>query len=312
MIDFAKKLFSSKLFLLFLSIIMLWVMSLRVDFKDIYVELTAVSWWFVAFNLFYQFFVLSIIAYRWTILIFDKPRIIDVWNFVRGIYIGMFYSLFFPSSGSAIDAIKWLPIVSKYPHFKKRFVLGTMLVDRLMTLCAFYLMALIGVSVASISGYIFPIYVFWLVLAIFISVFSFGMLVFFGKIQKMKKISFIISDRTKMVKCFLLGIVTEVLWLVPVWWISNYFDAGMSLLSVYLFMPIIMTVLILPISFSGFGAREYMYSFFFSQLGVIPEKAVLVSSFFGTIGVVSCLVGGIFPVLDKKMMIRRNNVKYVK
>ncbi len=277
----------------------------KIDISLILKDLARVPLWFVLFNVFYQFFVLSIIAFRWTILIFDKVKISDVWNFVRGIYIGMFYSLFFPSSGSAIDAVKWIPISAKYPNLKKRFVLSTMIIDRLMTLAAFYLIALVGVVIARHNNIVFPDYILWLIVILFVVMFNLALLIFFGKIEKIKKINFVAIDKKKLIKNFLTGIVTEVLWLVPIWLISNFLDAGISLMSVYLFVPIITTILILPISFSGFGAREYLYVYFFNQIGISQEKSIIVSTFFGSIGILSCILGGIFPLLDKKMVVKK-------
>lgn len=299
-----KKIISSKIFLSLISLILIYFAFKKVDINVILLELGKVPLWFVLFNLIYQFVVLLLIAYRWTILVFEKPTLRDAWNFVRAIYVGMFYSLFFPSSGTAIDAVKWVPLIKRYPNLSKSFLLGTMVLDRTLTIMAFYTMALVSLMIAIFFGFKFPIYLLWIIISLFV---IFGIILFLllsGKSNKLfkkinyfnniKEVNSLLKNKNRIIKCVLIGLVTESLWLLPVWFISNVFNSGFSLLSVYVFYPLITTVLILPISFSGFGAREQLYLYFFGQLGLVDEKILLVSTFFGMIGVVSCLMGGIF------------------
>ena len=299
-----KKIFSSKIFLGLISIILIYFAFKKVDAKIIISELSRVSIWFVVFNLIYQFLILFLIAYRWTILVFEKPKFIDAWNFVRAIYVGMFYSLFFPSSGTAIDMVKWVPLIKRYPDLSKQKLLGTLVLDRMLTLTAFYLMAFVSLIGAKLAGFNFPNYLFLIISLIFLVFVLFFVFLLNGKLdilfnkipylKNIKEVDSLLKDRKKIIKCIGIGLITEILWLLPIWFISNMFGAGFSLMSIYVFVPLITTILILPISFSGFGAREQLYLYFFGQLGLNNEKILLVSTFFGIIGIVSCLLGGIF------------------
>lgn len=299
-----KKVVSSKIFLGLVSVVLIYFAFRRVDVKVIVSELSKVPIWFVFFSLLYQFLILLLIAYRWTILVFEKPKLLDIWNFVKAIYIGMFYSLFFPSSGAAIDAVKWVPLTKRYPDLSRSKLLGTLVLDRILTLTAFYLMAFVSLIGAKLAGFNFPSYLFLIISIIFLVftlLFVFlinGKLdILFNKVpylRSLKEVNSLLKERKRIIKCACIGLVTEVLWLLPIWIISNMFGAGFSLLSVYVFVPLITTILILPISFSGFGAREQLYLYFFGQLGLNNEKILLVSTFFGMIGIVSCLLGGIF------------------
>ena len=71
------------------------------------------------------------------------------------------------------------------------------------------------------------------------------------------------------------------------------FGLPLTLLQVFIFMPVIALILILPISVAGFGAREQLYLYFFGQLGLPVEKILLVSTFSGVLGVISSLIGGL-------------------
>jgi hypothetical protein len=58
-------------------------------------------------------------------------------------------------------------------------------------------------------------------------------------------------------------------------------------------MPIISLILVLPISWAGFGARENLFLIFFGQLGYPTEKLLLVSTFGGIMGILNALIGGL-------------------
>ena len=64
--------------------------------------------------------------------------------------------------------------------------------------------------------------------------------------------------------------------------LSQYF-AGIALgidlgLDYYLFfIPIVFIITLLPITIVGFGLREVSYIYFLENMGVSPEKAVLIS-----------------------------------
>ena len=44
---------------------------------------------------------------------------------------------------------------------------------------------------------------------------------------------------------------------------------------------------------AGFGAREQLYLFFFSQTGAFAEKILLMSTFSGVMGILGSLIGGL-------------------
>jgi hypothetical protein len=85
--------------------------------------------------------------------------------------------------------------------------------------------------------------------------------------------------------------------MLPTWFYSLIFGVGISIVQVYLFVPIISLILVLPISVAGFGARENLFLYFFSQLGFADEKILLVSTFGGIIGILNALVGGLLLLI---------------
>jgi hypothetical protein len=90
--------------------------------------------------------------------------------------------------------------------------------------------------------------------------------------------------------------VTEFAWFTPIWFISQIIGAGMSLVQIYIVVPVVALVLLLPISIGGFGAREQIYLFFFSQMGLVADKILAVSTVGGILGILNILIGGLFAL----------------
>ena len=52
-------------------------------------------------------------------------------------------------------------------------------------------------------------------------------------------------------------------------------------------------ILVLPISFAGFGAREQLFLLFFSNANTSTEGILLTSAFLGIMGIINSLFGGL-------------------
>ncbi|MGM0510465.1 MAG: lysylphosphatidylglycerol synthase transmembrane domain-containing protein [Thermoplasmatota archaeon] len=83
--------------------------------------------------------------------------------------------------------------------------------------------------------------------------------------------------------------------------LSNYILAlsiGMevNLFYFFIFIPITAILLFLPISIKGFGVREVLYIYFFTQVGASTAQAVSLSFLVQLIGLISSLIGGVVYV----------------
>lgn len=304
MIKILKKILGSKIFQISFSAILIYVAFRKVNIVGLLAEYKQVSWWMIVLLLLYMAFSMFFGGLRWAVLVLDKIRLSDVIAFTRATYSGSFYSLFFPSAFAG-DLLKWTSLLKKYPDISKVKLAGTAIIDRVIGFSAFCLMALIALIVGKFSGYNFDSWL-W----ILFGALSFGMLVFyllvfaldlekiFGKYQIFKKIFEIIdlfkkSNKKRIWICFVISAMAEPVWLLMTWFSSLIFGVGISLMQVFIYMPIISLILVLPISWAGFGARENLFLLFFGQLGFPTEKLLLVSTFNGVIGILSALLGGL-------------------
>lgn len=298
-----KKIFGSKIFRIAAAIILIYFAFQKVNIWSVLSQLAKVPLWFVLANVIYGFIVSMLGAYRWGLLLFDKPTLKETLIFTRANYMGGFYALFLPSS-IAGDLIKWMPIHKKYPDIGKAKLLSSVLIDRVVGFSAFILVAFVSVIIGKLLNFSFPNYLFWVFLFLFLGVVVFYILVFNFDIEKLleripglNKLVHVVEllkreNKKRIIRCLLVSFVCEFAWFCPVWVISLVFGAGFSLMSVFIFMPIISLLLVLPISVAGFGGREYLFLFFFSQVGIVDEKILLVSAFMGLIGILNSIIGG--------------------
>lgn len=305
-----KKILTSKWVRLVFSVGLIYLVFQKVDVLSVLRELKQVPWWFVVINVIYSFAVSALGAYRWSLLLFPNPGWQEVWNFVRASYFGGFYSLFFPSAVAG-DLVKWVPLQKKYPELTKAKLFSSVVTDRVVGFTSYVMVALGATILGFCLNFKFPTYLLWLFVGLFVAVMGFYVIVFsfnvedlisrikFWKFHRLVEVANILKreSRDRLVKCLLVSVVSEIFWITPMWFISLVLGAGMSLLSVYIFVPVIGLVLTLPISVAGFGAREGLYLFFFGQLGLTAEKILAVSAFSGVLGILNTLLGGLLVLL---------------
>lgn len=310
--DLLKKILSSKLLRGLFSAVFIYFAFRRINIFHLANELTMVPKWFVVTMIVYFSFTMFLGGIRWSVLVIDKPKLIDFWNFTKATYIGGFYSLFFPTMVAG-DVLKWLPLLKKYPNLSKITLAGSVIVDRMVGFSAFTIMAFVAIILGKLLKYQFPDVLFWLFAGL-----TFGVVVFYGlvfsidfekllsrferKYKWLHKVLEVIDllkteNKKKILTCFLISLVSEPIWILPVWFYSLIFHTGISLLQVYIFIPIISLILVLPISVAGFGARENLYLAFFGTLGLADEKILLMSTFGGILGVLSSLIGGLLLLI---------------
>lgn len=270
--------------------------------------------WFVVVMVVYFVMTTLIGGIRWSWLLFDKTSWRDYWNFTRAAYLGGFYGLFFPT-GLAADAIKWVPLLGKYPDLSKSKIAASVLIDRIIGLMAFVIVGFGALLLGKSLGYVFPPILLLVFGGLFVGTILFLVVVFYFDFENFAKrylpkfelirrgiqVMDILKkgNRRRILHCFLLSLLAEPIWMMPMWFYSNVFGAGISLLQVYIFIPVISLILLLPISVAGFGARENLFLFFLVPLGYAPEKVLLVSTFGGVLAVINSLIGGLLIFVKK-------------
>lgn len=299
-----KKILTSKYLRYAFSIGLLIYAFQKVNIVSLGKELVSVPWWTAPALVAYMSIVMFIGGWRWAILVLGPVSVKDVLLFTKATYLGAFYGMFFPSAFAG-DLIKWTTLLKSYPNVSKIRLAGTVLIDRVIGFTALCFVGIISLSLGKLYGYIFPDYLWWMFVLINLGTFSFfalALLIDFekiiGRISKLKKIAEIAgllrrTDKKDLIFVFLLCLISEPLWMMTTWFIAMIFGLNLHLLDILIFMPVIALILVLPISVAGFGARETLFVYFFSQLGLPADKILAVSTFNGIVWVFSSLVGGL-------------------
>lgn len=300
-----KKIFSSRILRITVSIVLFYFAFKKVNILDILAKLQKIPFWFIFLNLLASFILIFLSSYRWNLLLFKKSSWKKVFDLTKANYISAFYNLISPTAAVG-DLIKWIPLQKKYPDSTdKTILLGSVLLDRFIGATTFSLVAFIACIFGKLMGFIFPDFIFWFFGFYFLGIFLIYVLVFIFDLHKLPiknklftKIEEVIdllrnADKKRLWFCLVVSFFCELIWMFPVWMISLFFGSGFTIFSVFIFLPIISLILILPISVAGFGGREILFLYFFSQLGIGDEKILLVSTFLGVIGVLNALFGGL-------------------
>lgn len=299
-----KKILSSKILRLLFSVVLIYFAFRKVNVFHLFDQLRSVPLWFLILNIGYMGLITVLGAYRWSLLLVKKPNRRDVLNFTKASYLGIFYSLVFPTAVAG-DLLKWTSLKKNYPDLSKTRLLSSALLDRVIGFTTFIAVAFASSLLGLMLKFQFPEVLVWLFGGLFLGTVIFYVLVFTIDIEKMVEpypklhrlleiVDLLKNENRKRISyCLAVSFFSELAWIVPVWVTSLIFGSGFTLLSVFIFVPVIALVLVLPISVAGFGAREHLYLIFFSQLGIADEKILVVSAFVGIIGVLNALLGGI-------------------
>lgn len=304
-IEIGKKILMSKWLRLILSVGLIYLAFRNIDVGALIRELMSVPWWFVVAMCIYTPVVMLIGGARWALVALGHIGWKDVLVFTKSVFIGSFYNLLFPSAVGG-DALKWLKLIDKYPQLSKAKLASSVLIDRIVGLTAFVMAAVIAIVVAKIIDFPVPDYLCWLFSGLLVMgivgyacLYVVDLRKIFGRVKWLNRPLQMVeifrqSSRRGILLAIGLSLLAEPVWMLPTWFYSQIFGAGMSLLSVYVYLPIISLILVLPISVAGFGAREQLYLYFFGQLGLDPTKILAVSTFGGIWGILSSVIGGVF------------------
>lgn len=310
MLKTVKKIFESKFLKLVFSVVLIYFAFSRIDVSKLFNEIKNVPHWLVLINIFIRFLLVAMLSVRWSLLLFPEIKIKTILTFTRASILADFYTLFF-STAVVGEVAKWIVIDNKYPEISKTKILASVILDRFIGFSTFVIFGLISIIIGKNRGLIIPEVIFYLLfvltiacLVIYFIVYYFDVSKLFPKFTLLHKLDdafelFKGKNMMQVVKCLLVSVLSEIFWMLQIWWLGNIFGASLSFLTVFIFIPITSMILILPISVGGFGAREELYLLFLAKYGT-GESILLLSTFLGILGVITSLLGGVLLFYDDR------------
>jgi len=237
-------------------------------------------------NMDLRFFFLSSLIYvltvvlaslRWGILLNNsQPRI----KLISLCLIGSFFNHFMPGAVGG-DAVKAYYLYKETGRGGSS--LGSVFLDRYVGYVALLSIGLIS----GIAGYgeLKALGLHWLTPSLFI-LFLAGSLLFFGlRIGRRYKavadfydfFHDTLRDRRAIGQAFLLSLLIQVLTILEIYAVSLGLGQQPSFTALFVFVPLIITVMMVPVSISGLGLREGAFVVLFGLTGISAEASAAIS-----------------------------------
>lgn len=260
---------------------------------------------------------------KWKIILEVQEIYVPFKTLLTFSFTSSFFSIFLPT-GYGGDIIR-IYDVSKYSN-KKLESVTSILVDRGSGALALFLIA----ALALLFGYdlIQDIRIVLFIIGVLLLILIFIIIIFSKKeIKKIKIITKIITfvdrkdvlknmydtfhiyryHRRKSIEILALSLLAQVIAILYYPLIAYSLGLDVPLVYFFIFIPIILVILMLPISIGGIGVREGAFIFFFKKVGVLPYEAVsLALVAFGLYLIWSLIGGVVYAMRDQKKMQLKN------
>jgi hypothetical protein len=250
-----------------------------------------------------------LLTYKWNLLLKIQKIIISFWRLFAINMIGGFWGLFLPSSLSG-------DVVRGYYLFKdssdKAISVTSLIVDRLIALIALF----IFVDIALLfSGNILKDFHLGYYIISFFVLLAIGLVVFNtekflnllkkldSRLENNKVVKKAIKLRKALIEykkypivlsiSFLIAMVIQlsrVLWYIV---IANAFGIHIPLMYYFIFCPLLVVILMIPVSIGGIGVREGSFVALFTIAGMTLDEAVIVSFTSSLIVNITTIAGGV-------------------
>lgn len=247
-----------------------------------------------------RFFFLSSLVYlltialasvRWGILLKRSQPVKKLFSLCL---IGSFFNHFMPGAVGG-DAVKAYYLYKETGHGGSS--LGSVFLDRYV---GYFALLSIGL-VSGIAGYgeLKALGLHWLTPSLFILFLS-GSLLFFGlRIgRRFKAVADFydffhdtLRDRRAIGKAFLLSLMIQFLTIMEIEFISLGLGQRPSFTALFVFVPLIITVMAVPVSISGLGLREGAFVVLFGLTGMSAEAGAAISFLWFLSVITGSLVG---------------------
>jgi uncharacterized protein (TIRG00374 family) len=216
-------------------------------------------------------------SFRWGMLLGGKHSLGKLYSLSL---IGMFFSNLLPGAVGG-DAVK---IYYLYQETRQGGLsLGSVFMDRYIGYFGLLSLGLAG-GIAAFRD-LSAVHLQWAAPLLFVMFLAGSFVVFGARIGRRfsSVASFyeyfhdILRDRPLMMKAYAVSLVVQVLTVLSVYLIARGMGQHPPLGALFVFVPIVITVMMIPISISGLGLREGAFVLLFGLIGIPPEAATSIS-----------------------------------
>jgi glycosyltransferase 2 family protein len=259
----------------------------------------------------------ALMAYRWVVLLCiidpaERPRMSEV---MRIFFVSTFVGTFLPASvgGDAVRAFSMTQL-----HVRGRDAIASVFLDRMLGVASILLMAALGLVLAQDLAANRTI-VAALVLATAICAATL-LLIFSPRAaaaasrilallpQALRQTGEGILDsvrryaayRSQLVNVLAGSLAVQVLRIVQAYFLGAGLGIALPVAMYFAFVPLILLVMLLPVTFNGIGTSQAAFVWSFAQAGVDAASAFALSVLFVALGIVGNLPGGFLYAVGQR------------
>ncbi len=294
---------------LFITIIIFYLLSQHVDFKQLFAILVNSNLILISTAILLQIINTSLTAYRW--LDISKALMFKEKNsfYFKSYFKGTFFNQVLPSTIGG-DAIRIFDLVVKGYSKKKSFY--NVFVDRAIGLVSMLIMSLIvsilfyGIFATNFTNFI--ILVATLGILCFLLLFIINRIEFLAKMVFMSlfyklsaNLNSLYKNKKLLLKHITISIVIHFLSIIVIYILAlSVFTISLDFKFFLIAMPVVFLLSIIPISLAGWGIREGVMVGIFILVGLDKTKIMATSILYGILLIISSLPGAYFYLINKQ------------
>jgi uncharacterized membrane protein YbhN (UPF0104 family) len=302
-----RRLLSSRLVKIGLSILLLAILLSRTDLSDLVdaVRTAQPAWVFVALVMYVVSQVVS--AWRWMILAkavgFDQP----FGTYLRSYFAGLYLNLFAPSTVAG-DIGRAMYIAGT--NRSRALALTTVIADRAL---GFVVLVFIGALAVLTQPYRLPRALYlssWIVPPAALLLWLYGPQLIVRAFAPESRWRRLVErdldpywkDSKLLINTSLIAAVMHVLQIVAQILLAWALGLTPPAMFFFIFVPVVNIIGMLPISFNGIGVREYGYIFFLSRVGIERHSALAVGLLSSGIVLFTGILGALVFLVSRSRM----------
>ena len=248
-------------------------------------------------------------AYKWQLLVIAQGFTVPLRRLISSYFVGLFFNNFMPTSigGDVVRVLDLRKMTSSGPA-----AAASVVAERVLAAFTLGLIVLCGVAFGSemMARYRVVILVFVGIcaLALLGILYAHKLSPFLARYgatiackfkETAESIHTSVENKHTLVKVLFYSFIFQLMVVAINVFIIKALGLNVPIAFVFLFIPIIFAITMLPISLNGLGLREATYAYFFAQVGLSTEESVTISLFFFIIVTLVSLIGGVIFALRK-------------
>jgi uncharacterized protein (TIRG00374 family) len=278
--------------------------------REVLAALAHADWRLIAVAVLLVILDRALMAYRWVVLLCiidpaERPRMGDV---MRIFFVSTFVGTFLPASvgGDAVRAFSMTQL-----NVRGRDAIASVFLDRMLGVASILLMAAVGLTLAQdLAGNRTIVAALVLAAAIcaatLLVIFNRGcataasrlLAVLPGGVREtgegiLDSIRRYAAYRSSLVNVLAGSLAVQILRIVQAYFLGAGLGIALPLTIYFAFVPLILLVMLLPVTFNGIGTSQAAFVWFFGRAGVPAPAAFALSVLFVALGVVGNLPGGL-------------------